>query len=36
MRELGYVDEKNVLFEDRYAEGGKLDRLPDLAADWFV
>ena len=33
MRELGYVEEKNVLFEDRYAEGGKLDRLPDLAAE---
>jgi putative ABC transport system substrate-binding protein len=32
LRELGYVEEKNIVIDYRYAEG-KLDRLPALAAE---
>jgi putative ABC transport system substrate-binding protein len=32
LRELGYVEGKNIIMEFRYAEG-KLDRLPELAAE---
>jgi putative tryptophan/tyrosine transport system substrate-binding protein len=32
LRDLGYVEGKNIVTEYRYAEG-KLDRLPDLAAE---
>ena len=32
LRELGYVEGKNIVFEFRYAEE-KLDRLPELAAE---
>jgi ABC-type uncharacterized transport system substrate-binding protein len=33
MRELGYAEGKNIIFEYRYAEG-RYDRLPDLAAEF--
>jgi putative ABC transport system substrate-binding protein len=33
LRELGYVEGKNILIEWRYAEG-KLDRLSEFAAEW--
>jgi putative tryptophan/tyrosine transport system substrate-binding protein len=32
LRELGYIEEKNILIEQRYAEGN-IDRLPALAGD---
>ena len=32
LRDLGYVEGKNIVIESRYAEG-KLERLPDLAAE---
>jgi len=32
LRELGYIDGKNIVIEYRYAEG-KLDRLSELAAE---
>ena len=32
LRELGYVEGKNIVIDHRYAEG-KLDRLPRLAAE---
>jgi hypothetical protein len=35
LRQLGYVEGTNVIFEHRYAHG-KSDRLPELAANWCV
>jgi len=32
LRDLGYREGRNIVFEPRYADG-KLERLPDLAAD---
>src|SRR6267142_239960 len=32
LRELGYVEGKNIVIEYRYAEG-KVERIPDLAAE---
>src|SRR5439155_23652044 len=33
LRELGYVEGKNIVIEWRYAEEGKLDRVSELAAE---
>jgi putative ABC transport system substrate-binding protein len=33
MRELGYVENKNIVIKWRFAEG-KFTRLPELANDW--
>jgi len=32
LRELGYIEGRNVVFVQRYADG-RIERLPDLAAD---
>jgi putative tryptophan/tyrosine transport system substrate-binding protein len=32
LRELGYVDGRNIVYEQRYADG-KMERLPELAAE---
>ena len=32
LRDLGYIEDKNLVIDIRHAQG-KLDRLPDLAAD---
>jgi putative ABC transport system substrate-binding protein len=32
LRDLGYVEGRNLVFERRYADG-RLERLPDLAAE---
>jgi len=32
LRDLGYVEGRNVIFERRYADG-HMDRLPEIAAD---
>jgi hypothetical protein len=32
LRELGYVEGRNIIFERRYADG-RMERLPDLAAE---
>jgi ABC-type uncharacterized transport system substrate-binding protein len=32
LRDLGYVEGRNIVFEQRYA-GGKMERLPELAAE---
>jgi ABC-type sugar transport system substrate-binding protein len=32
LREIGYVEGQNIVFEHRFVEG-KVDRLPDLAAE---
>ena len=33
LRELGYVEGKNMIIEQRWAEGGQYERLPALAAE---
>ena len=35
LRELGYIEGQNIAIEYRYA-GGRLDRLPEHAAEWCV
>src|SRR6266542_5411481 len=32
LRDLGYVEGRNIMFERRYADG-RMERLPDLAAE---
>ena len=32
LRELGYVDGQNIVFENRFAEG-KMERIPSIAAE---
>ena len=33
LRDLGYVEGRNVVFERRYADG-HMDRLPEIAPSW--
>ncbi len=33
LRELGWIEGQNIVIDYRFAEGGRLDRLPDLAAE---
>ena len=34
LRDLGYVEGRNIMFERRYADG-ILERLPDLPPSWY-